>query len=163
MKTYPVNHLQAKAIVVRCPDRRFRIAHREFIKEELGLNGEDFWPLKPAGGVAALARSTQMPSRFAALIEDIELFVGHSPIHHIVLINHEDCRKYDSILDRRQSAPHPERDDLFSAVRLLSRKYPHIEISAYFARFTDESHTEIFFEAVIASTLQVTEPELVAV
>lgn len=146
-------------IIVRCPDRRFRWAHRRFIEEELGLNPEDFWPLKPAGGAAALAMPTQMSDTFTSLIAEIELFVKHSIIRHMVLMTHEDCRRMDGLIDRSQSGPHPERQCLTAGIRLLERKFPKIEISAYYARF-NEDRTKIYFEAVKASSLQKPDLEL---
>lgn len=152
VRTYDVVDANPIAIVVRCVDRRFRKAHKEFIAGELGLQGEDFWPVKPPGGAGALARPSQMDAEFRSINADIEFFVQHSDIKYIILINHQDCRRYDKLVDRT-ACEHPERQDLIVAHKLLSRKYQKIEISAYFARFTDETCSRIFFEVIHASSL----------
>ena len=153
-KFYRAVKADPKAIIVRCFDRRFRGAHAEFIKEELSLSPEDFWPIKVAGGAGAISRQRQMPAEFETLTSHIDLSVSHSKICHIILINHQDCRRYDSIVDRKNSPQEPEKQDLYKAIRLLSRKYPSVEISAYYAKFADEDQTMIFFEPVKASSLQ---------
>jgi hypothetical protein len=155
-EVYPVNMEKARAVVIRCSDRRFRVAHERFIKRYLKLEGKDFWPFKPLGGAAALARPTQMAARFAVVMEDIELAVSRSPIEEIILINHEDCRRYDPF---RNGVLHPERQDLFAAAKLLARKFRSLKISAYFARFTEESDPQIVFEEVIIITPKVRETQ----
>lgn len=151
-KVYPAAEESASdyiAIIVRCFDRRFRIAHSRLITEDLCLKPGTYWPPKSAGGVAPLARSTQMRAKFYALMDDIETAMRHSPnLRHIILIGHQDCRKYDVLVDRKTCGPDPEKRDVGKAMRMLARKYPKLEISGYFAFFADLSHKHIRFEAI---------------
>ncbi|MCX6720072.1 MAG: hypothetical protein NTV36_03125 [Candidatus Staskawiczbacteria bacterium] len=151
-RIYEAVATSAKAIVVRCPDRRFRIAHNLFIGEELGLTGNEFWPIKMAGGAGALARPDEMPHDFACIVGQIATFCSHDPVEHIVLFTHQHCRHYSAI--RGKTGGNPERDDLEEAIRFLSEKYPYIETSAYFAAFTDDRQTHIFFETIKECSLR---------
>lgn len=153
-RVYEAVNATPKAIVIRCFDRRFRKAHKGFIRDELKLRGEDFWPIKRAGGIAALARPRQMKADFASLTSEIEFLVAHSPtVQHIILINHQDCKRYDKLVEREPKKD-PEREDLDLAIRLLERKYPKLEISAYYARFVDADRSLITFDAVKESVLR---------
>ena len=145
-KLYEVVVTVAKAIIIRCPDRRFRRAHKLFITEDLGLAGEDFWPIKMAGGAGILARPDEMPHDFACLSGQIATFCAHDPIRYIVLLGHEDCRRYDKI--RSAAGNSPEREDLYRAIDLVSGEYPNVEVSAYYATFSDQFRTHVFFDPI---------------
>lgn len=149
---YEIVFSQPKAVTIRCFDRRFRKAFNRFIREVLGLDPEDFWPLKPPGGAALLGMSSQMQSDFKVLTDQIQLAIDHSKIQHIILFAHEDCRKMDGFCNRTKD-PHFERRCLISGIRLMERKYPQIEVSGFYARFT-EDRQHIVFEVIKASALQ---------
>jgi hypothetical protein len=154
-KTYPVpQNKEFKAIIVRCPDGRFALAHKMFIDEELCLAGGQFVSLKSAGGAGGLARPEEMANEFWSLHGQIDMFVKHHPsIGIIVIFTHEDCRRYDGLADRKKETE-PEKNDLHKALRILARKFPKIKVRAFYARFSDSKQESIVFEEVSSSTPQ---------
>jgi hypothetical protein len=151
-KTYPVaTNIELKAIVDRCLDRRFRVAHRRFIEEELGLAPENIVPIKRAGGAGPLGRKKRGWKRIPKdLRKQVELFVEHYPeIELIVLINHEDCRRFDKL--RNAGKRNCEIRHLKKAVRIFCKEFPDKKVVGYFGRFVDESRQEIYFELVAGS------------
>lgn len=159
MKIYEaVTNSNPIAIIVRCPDRRFRRAHNQLIREDLALNGEDFIPLKPAGGAGSLARQKEMDSDFKSLDSQIGMFAKHSPdLKHLIAINHQDCKRYNEMMDRAEIGEHAEREDLYAVIEYLSQRYPQLTIGAYYAYFVDEQQTQIAFEVIRRSPLQIGE------
>lgn len=138
------------AIVLRCPDHRLIAPHKRFTQTELGLgSGHDYHSLKRGGGAMALARAEENGEDFRSIISDISTFVDMSPdLTHIIIISHEDCRKYDKIIDRAKPQTHEERADLLRAVKILSDTFPHIQIGAYYARFKGKEQKTAYFETV---------------
>jgi hypothetical protein len=148
-KHYPTGEpSEQKVIVVRCPDLRFAKAQHRFVKEELGLK-KGYYTLSQAGGVIALARPSLLPGEFSSLFGQIKMFLDmHKEITHIVIINHEDCKKYSQEINRKKSEDNPEKKDLLVVADFLRLTFPGVQIGAYYARFTDEGHKEIVFETV---------------
>ena len=140
---------ERRAVVLRCPDLRFIGAHRGFIRRELiGLKHQNYYSLKHAGGAIALARAQLLPEEFRAVISEISLFLELSPeITHIVVINHEDCRKYTNAL-RAACCGGIEREDLVNAAEMLTRTFPSLQVGAYHAKFRNEDRKTIYFETL---------------
>ncbi len=149
-KRYKVSLAQPKkAVVLRCPDLRLREPHKNFLKQELGLSGGDYFSLKRAGGAIALARPEEMGAEFRSVFTEIGMFLKlHGEIGHIIIINHEDCKKYDATIDREKSRPDPEKRDLLKAAKFLSRNFAGIQIGAYYARFADGKQEEVVFDTI---------------
>lgn len=154
-RTYPVNkpNPKLKTVVIRCFDRRFSLAHRLFLWLELKLRGKDYYPIKFAGGPAALARQNQMPAKYAAIMEDLDLAMEHHPIELALLFAHQDCRRYDRLVDRTTSDPHVEKLDLLKAIQVLREKYPNVKVRGFYARFVVtrwRKKRRIVFDEVLA-------------
>jgi hypothetical protein len=149
-KHYPANPNKPKtAIVISCPDLRFLTAKKRFCKEELEFNGREYYSLVQAGGAIALARAEALPDEFTTLFSQIHMFLQkHGDISHIILLNHEDCKKYDLVIGKKRSDAYLEREDLKKASEVLSNLFPEIQIGAYYAKFEDIERTEISFETV---------------
>ena len=150
-RRYKVNKGQEKkAIVLRCPDLRLPGPHKGFISEELGLQGGTYLSLKRAGGAIALARAEILPEEFRSLMSEISMFLElHPEIEYIIIINHEDCKKYDQVVDRKKAPKeNPERSDLLQAAKVLSSSFPRIQIGAYYAEFADKEQMYVYFETV---------------
>jgi len=150
-KTYPVaTNIRLKALTDRCLDRRFRIGHRKFIKNELGLAPENIVPIKRAGGAGPLRRKKKgWKSIPKDLREQAELFVKHHPeIKFIILINHEDCRRFDKL--RKMGKKKCEIRHLKRAVKIFAKRFPDKKILGYFGRFT-KSRKRVYFELVAKS------------
>ncbi|MCX6720948.1 MAG: hypothetical protein NTW11_04045 [Candidatus Staskawiczbacteria bacterium] len=149
-KSYKATKSPAKvAIILRCPDLRLIAAHKGFISEELDLAGRSYYSLKRAGGAIAFARASEMSDDFKSIFSEINMFLElHPEISYIIIINHQDCRKYDKVIDRATAPKDVERDDLLKAAHVLTGLFPHIQIGAYYAKFTDAEQTEVAFETV---------------
>lgn len=151
-KTYPTaTNIKLRALVIRCLDRRFRIAHRLLIEEELRLAPENIVPIKRAGGSGPLKRQKKGWKRVPKDVrEQVELFNAHHPeIETIILINHEDCRRFDRL--RKKGKHNCEVRHLIRTVKIFSKKFPKKKVLGYFGRFVDEKQMEIYFELVASN------------
>ena len=157
MKTYKVSNKTSEdenepkklAIVLRCPDLRFREPHKEFLFQELGLTGGSYFSLKRAGGAIALARPEQMGADFKSIVKEMNIFLkAHPEATHIIITNHEDCKRYDEALDRENSPKNPERKDLTKASINLTKQFAGMQIGAYYLKFVDETQKEVEVETV---------------
>ena len=145
-KTYPVAmNIRLKAIVGRCVERRLRIAHRRLIEKELGLSPENIIPIKRAGGVGPLRLKKRGWKKLPKdLREQLELFVKHHPeIKRIILINHEDCRRYDKL--RKKGERDREIYDLKMAVKLVAKKFRDKKVFGYFGKFVGKKQKKACF------------------
>jgi len=148
-ETYNANiNPKPGTIIVSCSDPRIRTAIRRFVEEKLKLAQGEFVPINVAGGAAALAHRTKRPGDFFYIRDQIEFFCGHfTSIKRVVIIGHQDCGYYKTILN------HPDKDDrekkdLPRAAEVITREIPGVTVDCYYARFLDESHAEIVFEMV---------------
>jgi len=150
-KCYRVTRNSRKvALILRCPEFRLIGANKRFIRTELKLGtGRAYYSLKKPGGAMALARAEDFPEDFRSVMSDISMFVQLSPdLTHIVLMSHEDCRRYDAIVDRTKPQAHVERTDLLRAAKVLSDIFPHLQIGAYYCRFKGKKMGSAYFETV---------------
>ncbi|MGD0830796.1 MAG: hypothetical protein ABR907_07625 [Terracidiphilus sp.] len=156
-KTYPAfPHPEPKAIIIYCGDPRFLVATRSFIGEELGFTEGEYLPLSLPGGIASLSEPFALPKDFKVLKEGLQFYLEHmSSITEVILISHEDCRKYQALSEKLGSlkmmkGPMAERQyaDLRKvgvvASKLVAR---NIAVRRYYARFANEEHTQVVFEA----------------
>lgn len=149
---YPVaKNIKLKVAVGRCLDRRFREAHRYLIENDLGLAPENIVPIKRAGGAGPLCRKKKGWKRLPKdLREQLEIFIKHHPeIGRIVLINHEDCRRFDRL--RRNGKGNREARDLKTAVKLVAKRFPKKKVFGYFGYFTDKKRKKIRFKLLAKS------------
>lgn len=150
-RTYPVaTNIRLKALVGRCLDRRFRIGHRKFIKKELGLAPENIVPIKRAGGAGPLRLGKKgWKSIPKDVREQAKLFVKHHPeIGVIILINHEDCRRFDKL--RKMGKRKCELRHLKRAVKIFAKRFPNKKILGYFGKFT-KNRKRVYFKLVAQS------------
>ncbi len=156
-KTYPAfPHPEPKAIIIFCGDPRFLAATTSFITEELGFNEGEYLPLSVPGGIASLSEPFALPKDFKILKEGLQFYLEHmGSITEVILINHEDCRKYHALVDKlgilnkvRGTMAERQYDDLRKvgelASSLVTRK---ITVRRYYAKFANEEHTQVVFEA----------------
>lgn len=141
-----VVNIVPKTIVVHCLDPRFRLAHDLFINEELGLEEFDFLPIQIAGGAGVLARQKEMANCFWSVAGQLDWLTSHLSINRIVLISHQECRRYDQLRRSGLAKNDAEKQDLAKALEIVSRAY-HTEVRAYFASFS-ENKEKISFERV---------------
>jgi hypothetical protein len=157
-KTYPAfPHPEPKAIIIFCGDPRFLEATTSFITEELGFKLGEYLPLSLPGGIASLSEPFALPKDFKVLKEGLQFYLEHmSSITEVILINHEDCRKYHALAEKLGAlgmirGPMEERQyaDLkkvaIVASNLVARR---ITVRQYYAKFANEEHTQVVFVAV---------------
>ena len=136
---------QPIAIIIRCSDPRFRIAFRDFTKDELWYEQGQFVPINIAGGPAALAHQKTKRYDFQHLMRQIRFFLGHfKSIQKVILIGHQECGYYTTI------ANHPDKEDrekkdLPRAAETIHRLFD-IQVESFYASFANANHTEIVFE-----------------
>ena len=156
-KTYPAfPHPEPKAIIIFCGDPRFLAATTSFITEELGFKQGEYLPLSVPGGIASLSEPFALPKDFKVLKEGLQFYLEHmGSITEVILISHEDCRKYHALVEKLGSlktikGAMAERQyaDLEKvaavASNLVTRK---IAVRRYYARFANEERTQVVFEA----------------
>jgi len=156
-QVYPSTDAEPQAVVVYCSDPRFQAAFQGFIHEELGLSEGKFIPLVIAGGADALSNPMRLPKEFKFMKDRLELYQSRfHDVKRIVLIGHEDCKYYESVRDRIRnfmgsqlslSAQHKITLGLLPKV-IASFVAPKVSVEIYFAKFVDETHSEITFEKV---------------
>jgi hypothetical protein len=156
-KTYPAfPHPEPKAIILFCGDPRFLAATTSFITEELGFKEGEYLPLSVPGGIASLSEPFALPKDFKVLKEGLQFYLEHmGSISEVILINHEDCRKYHALVEKlgtlriiKGAMAERQYADLkkvaVMASNLVARK---IAVRRYYARFANEERTQVVFEA----------------
>jgi hypothetical protein len=145
-----------EAIVVHCSDPRFQRAFEQFIEKELKLAKEQVVPLVVGGGAGVLAHPERLPKEFKFMKDRFELIRENFPsIRRVILINHEDCKYYESLKDRvfnllgvHKTPAEQSREDMGALARIFARLLSHLGVSVelYYAKFTDAGHTRIAFD-----------------
>jgi hypothetical protein len=159
MPVYPIDHESApETVVIYCSDPRFQTAFDSFIANDLHLAKGDFVPIVIAGGGGALARPHELPKEFKFIKERLELAREYFPsVRRVVLINHEDCRYYESLrgkvfglIGARLSNLVGAREDLPTIATVFARFLTHLglDVELYYAHFADGTHNEVVFERV---------------
>jgi hypothetical protein len=157
-KTYPAfPHPEPKAIILFCGDPRFSLATSSFITDELGFKDGEYLPLSLPGGISSLSEPFALPKDFKVLKEGLQFYLEHmASITEVILINHEDCRKYHSLLEKlgplnklRGAMAERQCDDLKKVGVLASSLVArNITVRRYYAKFANDERTEVVFEAV---------------
>ena len=154
-RTYPVpTSVAPTALVVFCADPRFHDATERFVDEELGLHRHAYLPLEIPGGVASLTL-TELPKEAKYVREAITFYLDHfQSINKVVLINHEDCRKYKALQEQlprmtafvRNLAERQHLDLVKVAELVLGLVSRHVTVERYYARFANAERTQITFD-----------------
>jgi hypothetical protein len=149
-----------QAIVVYCGDPRFQEAFEGFIANELKLAKGEYIPLVVGGGAGVLAHPEKLPKEFKFMKERLELYTQHfHSVRRVILINHEDCKYYDSLKERVLDfagahsvlADHA-REDMPVVAEIFRRLLAHLKlpVELHYASFADPGHTKIVFDQVKA-------------
>lgn len=158
---YPaVADLKPDAIVIHCSDPRFQPAFEQFLANELGLVKGGYVPIVVGGGGGVLGHPEQLPKEFKFIKERLEHYRKVFPtIRRVVLINHEECRYYESLKvktlaflgPRLAISPEHAREDLSLVSRAFHKLLSHLgwTIELYYARFADAEHGKIEFEKIL--------------
>jgi len=160
-KTYEaVVDPRPEAVVVHCNDPRFQKAFEQFIEKELGLRREEVVALVVGGGAGVLAHPERLPKEFKFMKDRFELIRENFPsIRRVILINHEDCKYYESLKDRvlkvlgaHKTLAEQSREDMGAVARIFASLLSHLGLAVelYYAKFADAEHTKIVFDRVKA-------------
>lgn len=148
MANYTLNESSPEALVIHCSDPRFQLAFREFLQRELHLT--HYTPLVIPGSVSPIGLQDLQPKYFKALYKQLKLLTDINKVARIVIINHEDCRGYESIkgffLARRISLSEQQKNDLIAAVGLLKGFLPEAHVELYQARIGENNR--IIFDKI---------------
>jgi hypothetical protein len=157
---HAVQNPKPDAIVVYCGDPRFQEAFEGFIANELKLAKGQYIPMVVGGGAGVLAHPERLPKEFKFMKERLELYTQffHS-IRRIILINHEDCKYYNTLKERvlgfigaHASLLDHARADMPVVAEVFKRllAHLHLPIEMHYASFADPEHTKIVFDQVKA-------------
>jgi hypothetical protein len=145
------------AIVIHCSDPRFQPAFEQFLANELGLVKGGYVPIVVGGGGGVLGHPEQLPKEFKFIKERLEHYRKAFPtIRRVVLINHEECRYYESLKGKTLAflgprfviSPEHAREDLSLVSRAFQKLLGHLgwTVELYYARIADAQHGKIEFE-----------------
>jgi len=161
--TFPViTNPQPKALVIHCADVRFKQAFRNFIETSaencLGLQEEQYVSLVIPGGVSSLAEAMILPKQFKVAREQVEYLLDHfRTIDQVIMINHEDCGAYQSLVERIgggflkkfSSLLDQQKIDLQSVAKtVLGFDAFKASVKLYMAKFANAEHTQVDFEEI---------------
>ncbi|HOW60382.1 MAG TPA: hypothetical protein P5548_02470 [Candidatus Moranbacteria bacterium] len=160
VKEYDLNISHPEAIVIHCNDPRFQNAFDQFIHNELGLASGQYIPVVIPGAAASFSERETFPKEFKVVSDIISLFLSkHDSIKLIVLINHEDCKKYESMKDIignqflrvAGNMVNRHKIDLGKVAKtLLSLTKGTVNVRLFYAKFANAEHTKAVFEEVSA-------------
>ncbi len=137
-----------KALVIHCIDPRFQKAFDEFIHEKLGLDEGEYIPLLVPGGIASVGMgiSEFLPKNHKVLREQIQLAleVYQAQEPRVILINHEDCRAYASLMKKLPSFA-------IHGMTMLTRQMDDLKVaSTLIEQITEKTGRRATFELYMA-------------
>ncbi len=157
-KKYDLVVTDPEAIVVYCGDPRFQKAFGEFVRNELHLSEGKYIPLVIPGGAASLSDPMSFPKEFKVVAEAVDLFLANfNSVKLVVLINHEDCKKYDAMkhalgnlfLKRFGDMVAKQKVDLVKIAKMfMDNSSLSTKVKLYYAKFANPEHTQAEFEEV---------------
>ena len=158
IKEYDLSIGHPEAIVIHCNDPRFQGAIDQFIHEELGLATGKYIPVVIPGATASFSEPLTYPKEFKVVSDIISLFLGkHDSIKLIILINHEDCKKYEHMQEKlgnqflraAGSVLNRQKIDLSKVAKiLLGLAKSKMSIRLFYAKFANSEHTKTIFEEI---------------
>jgi hypothetical protein len=127
---------ESGVIVVHCSDPRYQWHFHEFLRHGLGVR--EYGLVAAPGGPQLLARLDLLPKFSWVGWRWMKFLEGLTRPERVILINHEDCRWYVSLMQANDPARVRERQlaDLRSIQREFSDRFT-TRIEAYYARIQD--------------------------
>ena len=140
----------ADAIVVQCGDPRFQEIFSKFLREELGVKHPA--PISLAGSVSPVEIPRIAENHFRTLKNQLHFFLKHFPDARVVLINHENCKMYESIKQffKNKNVLDQEKNDIFLTINIIKTlsKTPR-EINGFIARVGSNGKSkEVYFDKI---------------
>ena len=127
---------EAGVIVVHCSDPRYQWHFHEFLRNALGIR--EYGLLAVPGGPQLLARLEFMPKFSWSGWRWLKFLIDLMKPERVILINHEDCRWYFSLL--RADDPARVRDRQLADLRAIQREFTDrftVHIEAYYSRLEE--------------------------
>jgi hypothetical protein len=127
---------ESGVIVVHCSDPRFQWHFHEFLRNGLGVR--EYGLMAVPGGPQLLARLEFLPKFSWSGWRWLKFLVDLTKPKRVILINHEDCRWYLSLLrvEDREKLRARELADLREIQREFTDRFK-VQIEAYYARLED--------------------------
>jgi hypothetical protein len=126
----------AGVIVVHCSDPRYQWHFHEFLRHGLGVR--EYGLVAVPGGPQVLARLELQPKYSWAGWRWLKFLVDLTKPERVILINHDDCRWYFSMM--QADDPAQVRARQFADLRVIQREFSDrfaAQIEAYYARLED--------------------------
>ncbi|MFQ5515901.1 MAG: hypothetical protein ACE5FG_15950 [Myxococcota bacterium] len=131
--TLPFESERIHAVAVYCSDGRFGEHFDDFLVRGLGLPRCD--RLVVAGGPACLIDHEQAGLGRHAAVADLCFLVEAHELSRVILIAHEGCAFYTTLLDEQPPGLEPlQRSDLVRAATTVRTETRLRAVEAYFAR-----------------------------
>ena len=127
---------ESGVIVVHCSDPRYQWHFHEFLEHGLGIR--EYGLMSVPGGPQLLARLEFLPKFSWSGWRWLKFLVKLTKPERVILINHEDCRWYHSLLQAEDPMHIAERQlaDL-RAIQVEFKDRFSARIEAYYARLKD--------------------------
>lgn len=130
--TVPFEEARIRAAAVYCSDGRFGEQCDDFLHNALGLPRYD--RLAVPGGAACLAGHFSAYREEDALRAQLEFLIGAHALTRVVLIAHEDCAFYTSLLSASPiGLDELQREDLLKAAARVRDMGRDLRVDAYIA------------------------------
>jgi hypothetical protein len=128
---------ESGVVVVHCSDPRYQWHFHEFLRNGLGIR--EYALVAVPGGPQLLARLDFLPKFAWSGWRWLKFLVDLTKPQRVILINHEDCRWYFSLLQAKDPERVRERQlaDLRSIQREFVERFQVPRIEAYYARIHD--------------------------
>lgn len=130
---------------MHCSDPRFQSAIREFVNEKLGIKG--YAPIAIGGGAHAFGAQSNFPGNFNTVWEQVQFFIEKLNVDNIIIINHEDCKWYQSKekYSTANDLPNKGKSDLQTAANIILKDYSYVNIRTFWAALDGD---QITFEEI---------------
>ena len=151
-KLYPLREGSPDALVICCSSPKFQEAFHDFVQEELGVKMPAV--ISIPGSAGAFGVRAFLPKHWYALRNQIEILTRGYQFSRIIVINHEDCKGYQSFarwLGGLNKIPFVQKDHLKHIANFVKSEYlPNASFELYQANIVNRDRARCAqFERVL--------------